>query len=56
MWRSWRAFSQPSVSLILNDSGKVSFSNETKERVFAAAQALATSPSTSGGWCAGTAT
>lgn len=36
--------SQPSVSLILNDSGKVSFSNETKERVFAAAQALGYQP------------
>ena len=39
--------SQPSVSLILNDSGKVSFSNETKERVFAAAQVLVLTPTLS---------
>lgn len=32
--------SQASVSLILNNSNKISFSKETKERVFAAAEAL----------------
>lgn len=36
--------SQSSVSLILNDSDKVSFSKETKERVFAAAKALGYQP------------
>lgn len=36
--------SQSSVSLILNNSDKMSFSSETKERVFAAAQALGYEP------------
>ena len=32
--------SQATVSLILNNSDKITFSNETKERVLAAAQKL----------------
>lgn len=36
--------SQSSVSLILNESNKVSFSSETKERVFAAAKELGYQP------------
>ena len=40
MWPNWSAFRRPRYLFILNNSDKITFSSETKERVLTAAQQL----------------